>query len=104
MTASTSQLFPAADLHRRAGHAGGRRDHGEQAPRPLRPRAYCQNRLTARGWPRGVCGSLVDLPVAGFGRKDDHVCVIARQRAWPVITSDPGRLRRVNPDVDVLLV
>ncbi|WP_018333425.1 PIN domain-containing protein [Actinomycetospora chiangmaiensis] len=33
-----------------------------------------------------------------------HVCVIARQRGWPVITSDPGRLRRVDPDVDVLLV
>lgn len=33
-----------------------------------------------------------------------HACVIARQRGWPVITSDVGRLRRVDPGVDVLLV
>ncbi|MEJ2866137.1 hypothetical protein WCD74_00080 [Actinomycetospora sp. OC33-EN08] len=33
-----------------------------------------------------------------------HACVIARQRGWPVITSDAGRLRRLDPDVDVLLV
>lgn len=33
-----------------------------------------------------------------------HVVVLARGRGWPVITGDAGRLRRIDPDIDVLLV
>ena len=31
-----------------------------------------------------------------------HVCVVAQGRGWPVITLDPGRLRRIAPDVEVV--
>jgi len=33
-----------------------------------------------------------------------HVVYVARQRGWPALTADPGRLQRVNPDVDVDLL
>ena len=33
-----------------------------------------------------------------------HAVVLARARGWSVITTDPGRLRRIDPDVGVLLV
>lgn len=33
-----------------------------------------------------------------------HVVVLARERGWPVITADAGRLRRIDPDIGVLLV
>lgn len=33
-----------------------------------------------------------------------HVIVVSRERGWPVITADVGRLRRIDPDIDVLLV
>ena len=33
-----------------------------------------------------------------------HVVALARERGWPVITGDAGRLRRIDPDVGVLLV
>jgi hypothetical protein len=29
---------------------------------------------------------------------------LARQRGWPVLTSDPGRLQRIAPDLDVSLL
>lgn len=33
-----------------------------------------------------------------------HVVYVARQRGWPALTAGPGRLQRVNPDVDVDLL
>lgn len=33
-----------------------------------------------------------------------QVVVVARRRGWPVITADPGRLRHIDPDLDVLLI
>lgn len=30
-----------------------------------------------------------------------HVVLVARRRGWPVLTTDPGRLRRVDPAVTV---
>jgi hypothetical protein len=33
-----------------------------------------------------------------------HVVYVARQRGWPALTADPGRLQRVNPDVDLDLL
>ncbi len=33
-----------------------------------------------------------------------HVVYVARQCGWPALTADPGRLQRVNPDVDVHLL
>jgi hypothetical protein len=33
-----------------------------------------------------------------------HVILMARQRGWPVLTSDPGRLRRIAPNLDVNLL
>lgn len=33
-----------------------------------------------------------------------HAVVVGRTRGWPVITGDVGRLRRIDPDVAVLLL
>jgi predicted nucleic acid-binding protein len=33
-----------------------------------------------------------------------HVVVVARSRGWPVLTADPGRLRRLDPEVVVDLL
>jgi hypothetical protein len=33
-----------------------------------------------------------------------HVILVARQRGWPVLTTDPDRLRRIAPDLDVDLM
>lgn len=33
-----------------------------------------------------------------------HVILVARQRGWPVLTTDPGRLHRIAPDLDVDLL
>ena len=33
-----------------------------------------------------------------------HVVHIARTRAWPALSADPGRLRRVDPDVQLDLL
>lgn len=33
-----------------------------------------------------------------------HVVVVARARGWPVLTADPGRLRRLDPEVVVDLL
>lgn len=33
-----------------------------------------------------------------------HVIHVARQRRWPVLTADPGRLHRIDPAVDVDLL
>jgi predicted nucleic acid-binding protein len=33
-----------------------------------------------------------------------HVVYIARQRGWPALTADPGRLHRVTRDLDVDLI
>ena len=33
-----------------------------------------------------------------------QVILVARQRGWPVLTTDPDRLRRIAPDLDVDLL
>jgi PIN domain-containing protein len=33
-----------------------------------------------------------------------HVILMARQRGWPVLTTDPDRLRRIVPDLDLDLL
>lgn len=33
-----------------------------------------------------------------------HVILVARERGWPVLTTDPARLTRIAPDVDVDLL
>jgi hypothetical protein len=33
-----------------------------------------------------------------------HAIVVSRVRGWPIITGDVGRLRRLDPDVQVLLI
>lgn len=33
-----------------------------------------------------------------------HVILVARERGWPVLTTDPGRLTRIAPDLDVDLL
>jgi len=33
-----------------------------------------------------------------------HVILVARRRGWPVLTTDPGRLQRITPDLDVGLL
>lgn len=33
-----------------------------------------------------------------------HVVHIAARRGWPAMTSDPGRLRRLDPDVELTLL
>lgn len=33
-----------------------------------------------------------------------HVVHIARQRGWPALTADPGRLHRVDPTLEVTLL
>ena len=33
-----------------------------------------------------------------------HVILAARQRGWPVLTTDPGRLNRIAPDLDLDLI
>ncbi len=33
-----------------------------------------------------------------------NVILVARQRGWPVLTTDPGRLQRIAPDLDVDLL
>jgi hypothetical protein len=32
------------------------------------------------------------------------VILVARRRGWPVLTTDPGRLQRIAPDLDVDLL
>lgn len=33
-----------------------------------------------------------------------QVILVARQRGWPVLSADPGRLQRIAPDLDVDLL
>jgi hypothetical protein len=33
-----------------------------------------------------------------------HVILVARQRGWPMLTADPGRLHRIAPDLDLDLL
>lgn len=33
-----------------------------------------------------------------------HITLIARQRGWPVLTADAGRLQRIAPDLDLDLL
>jgi len=33
-----------------------------------------------------------------------HVVHVARMRGWPVLSADPGRLRRIAPDLDLDLL
>ncbi|MGH3869732.1 MAG: hypothetical protein ACRDQ4_27260 [Pseudonocardiaceae bacterium] len=66
------------------------------------------------GHPHVIVGRLGDADAAAVERALEvtntfdvlagwvvHAC---RQRGWPALTADPGRLQRVNPDVDVDLL
>ena len=44
------------------------------------------------------------LEANAFDALAGHVIHIARQRHWPVLTADPGRLHRIDPAVDVDLL
>ena len=45
------------------------------------------------------------LGAAGvFDALAGHVVHVARQRGWPALTADPGRLHRVAPDLEVDLL
>ena len=45
------------------------------------------------------------LSAAGvFDALAGHVVHVARQRGWPALTADPGRLHRVAPDLEVDLL
>jgi predicted nucleic acid-binding protein len=44
------------------------------------------------------------LEAAAFDALAGHVIHVAQQRGWPVLTSDPGRLHRIAPAVDVDLL
>lgn len=33
-----------------------------------------------------------------------HVILVVRQRGWPVLTADPGRIQRIAPDLDLDLL
>jgi hypothetical protein len=33
-----------------------------------------------------------------------QVILVARHRGWPVLTTDPGRLQRIAPDLDIDLL
>ena len=39
-----------------------------------------------------------------FDAAAGHVILVARQRGWPVLTADPGRLQRIAPDLDLDLL
>ncbi len=40
----------------------------------------------------------------GWDGTAGHVILVARQRGWPVLTADPGRLHRIAPDLDLDLL
>lgn len=44
------------------------------------------------------------LEANAFDALAGHVIHIARQRGWPVLTADPGRLQRIAPDLDLDLL
>lgn len=39
-----------------------------------------------------------------FDAMAGHVVHAARRRGWPVLSADPGRLRRVDPDIEINLL
>ena len=39
-----------------------------------------------------------------FDATAGHVILVARARGWPVLTTDPGRLTRIAPDLDLDLL
>jgi predicted nucleic acid-binding protein len=51
---------------------------------------------------RQVDQLLLDADV--FDACAGHCVHVARSRGWPVLTADPGRLRRVDPDVQLDLL
>jgi hypothetical protein len=54
----------------------------------------------------GVEAKLVGM-VLGLSRTrdaiDGHVVLLARERAWPVLTSDPGDLHAIDPSVELIV-
>jgi hypothetical protein len=61
--------------------------------------------------PRGVVGALVPAPAAewgagmiGYDVPAGHVVHTATRRGWDAMTSDPGRLRRLEPDIGLTLL
>jgi len=51
---------------------------------------------------RQVDQLLTDADV--FDATAGHVVHTARQRSWPALSADPGRLRRVHPDLEIELL
>lgn len=53
-----------------------------------------------------MAGRLVGL-LLGMSKQrdpaDGHVVVIAHERGWPVLTSDPDDLRALDPKIDLLI-
>lgn len=39
-----------------------------------------------------------------FDATAGHVVHVARQRGWPALSADPGRLRRIHPGVEIDLI
>lgn len=53
----------------------------------------------------GVEGRLVGMMLGASGASDPvdgHVVLLARDRAWPVLTSDASDLRTIDPGVEVI--
>ena len=51
---------------------------------------------------RQVDRLLTDVGV--FDAMAGHVVHVARQRGWPALSADPGRLRRIDPDIEIDLL
>ncbi|MPZ67350.1 MAG: hypothetical protein GEU83_18220 [Pseudonocardiaceae bacterium] len=53
-----------------------------------------------------AAGNVVQLlDEAGvFDATAGHVVHVARQRMWPALSADPGRLRRVDPEIEIDLL
>ena len=54
----------------------------------------------------GVEAKLVGMVLGVSGARDPvdgHVVLLARERAWPVLTSDPSDLLAIDPSLDVIL-
>jgi hypothetical protein len=39
-----------------------------------------------------------------FDAMAGHVVHVAQQRGWPALSADPGRLRRIDPDIEIDLL
>lgn len=57
-----------------------------------------------------AAGIVLYLPTLALTEADmfdataGHVVHVARQRGWPALSADPGRLRRVHPSIEIDLI